>query len=209
MADPDISENTEIVGTAVNLPPLIQTFVLHFGEMGSRWGINRTVGQIYALLFLSSEPLNAEDIVERLGVSRSNVSMGLKELQSWNLVRLQHKPGDRRDYFSTPDDIWQIVRTLVEERKKREIDPTLTLLREVLMQEPASSEERHAQTRMREMHDLFELLTDWYAEMQRLETERLVQLLKLGTKVQKILDVKDRLFPTSGAKNRRSSGKDK
>lgn len=193
----------------MNLPPLIQTFVLHFGEMGSRWGINRTVGQIYALLFLSSEPLNAEDIVERLGVSRSNVSMGLKELQSWNLVRLQHMPGDRRDYFSTPDDIWQIVRTLVEERKKREIDPTLTLLREVLMQEPASTEERHAQARMREMHDLFELLTDWYADMQRLETERLVQLLKLGTKVQKILDVKDRLFLTSGSKNRRSSGKDK
>ncbi|KFG67653.1 GbsR/MarR family transcriptional regulator [Microvirga sp. BSC39] len=193
----------------MNLPPLIQTFVLHFGEMGSRWGINRTVGQIYALLYLSREPLNAEDIVERLGVSRSNVSMGLKELQSWNLVRLQHKPGDRRDYFSTPDDIWQIVRTLVEERKKREIDPTLTLLREVLMQESTNSEERHAQVRMREMHDLFELLTDWYADMQHLETERLVQLLKLGTKVQKILDVKDRLFPTSGAKNRRSSGKDK
>ncbi len=101
----------------MNLPPLIQTFVLHFGEMGSRWGINRTVGQIYALLFLSNEPLNAEDIVERLGVSRSNVSMGLKELQSWILVRLQHKPGERRDDFSTPDDIWQIVRTLVEVRK--------------------------------------------------------------------------------------------
>ena len=193
----------------MNLPPLIQTFVLHFGEMGSRWGINRTVGQIYALLFLSNEPLNAEDIVERLGVSRSNVSMGLKELQSCNLVRLQHMPGDRRDYFSTPDDIWQIVRTLVDERKKREIDPTLTLLREVLMQGPASAEERHAQTRMREMHDLFELLTDWYADMQRLETERLVQLLKLGTKVQKILDVKDRLFSTPGPKNRRGSGKDK
>ena len=77
----------------MNLPPLVQTFVLHFGEMGSRWGINRTVGQIYALLYLSKEPLNAEDIVERLGVSRSNVSIGLKELQSWNLVRLQHKPG--------------------------------------------------------------------------------------------------------------------
>jgi DNA-binding transcriptional regulator GbsR (MarR family) len=207
--DPDISVNSETSGQVVILPPLIQTFVLHFGEMGSRWGINRTVGQIYALLFLSSEPLNAEDIVERLGVSRSNVSMGLKELQSWNLVRLQHMPGDRRDYFSTPDDIWQIVRTLVEERKKREIDPTLTLLREVLMQEPASAEERHAQARMKEMHDLFELLTDWYADMQRLETERLVQLLKLGTKVQKILDVKDRLFLTSGSKSRRGSGKDK
>jgi DNA-binding transcriptional regulator GbsR (MarR family) len=184
--------------------------VLHFGEMGSRWGINRTVGQIYALLYLSKEPLNAEDIVERLGVSRSNVSMGLKELQAWNLVRLQHKPGDRRDYFGTPDDIWQIVRTLVEERKKREIDPTMTLLREVLMQEPASAEERHAQERMREMHDLFELLTGWYADVQRLDTERLVQLLTLGSKVQKILEMKDRLFVVPGSKkSRREDPKDK
>ena len=194
----------------MNLPPLVQTFVLHFGEMGSRWGINRTVGQIYALLYVSKEPLNAEDIVERLGVSRSNVSMGLKELQSWNLVRLQHRPGDRRDYFSTPDDIWQIVRTLVEERKKREIDPTMTLLREVLMQEPASAEERHAQERMREMHDLFELLTGWYEDVQRLDTERLVQLLTLGSKVQRILEMKDRLFVVPGSKrNRRADAKDK
>jgi DNA-binding transcriptional regulator GbsR (MarR family) len=194
----------------MNLSPLVQTFVLHFGEMGSRWGINRTVGQIYALLYLSKEPLNAEDIVERLGVSRSNVSIGLKELQSWNLVRLQHKPGDRRDYFATPDDIWQIVRTLVEERKKREIDPTMTLLREVLMQEPASVEERHAQERMREMHDLFELLTGWYADVQRLDTERLVQLLTLGSKVQKILEMKDRLFVVPGSKkSRREDAKDK
>jgi DNA-binding transcriptional regulator GbsR (MarR family) len=194
----------------MNLPPLVQTFVLHFGEMGSRWGINRTVGQIYALLFISEEPLNADDIVERLGVSRSNVSMGLKELQAWNLVRHQHVPGDRRDYFSTPDDIWQIVRTLVEERKKREIDPTMTLLREVLMQEPASAEERHAQERMREMHDLFELLTGWYADVQRLDTERLVQLLTLGSKVQKILEMKDRLFVVPGSKkSRREDAKDK
>jgi len=193
----------------VNLPALTQAFVLHFGEMGSRWGINRTVGQIYALLFISSEPLNAEDIVERLGVSRSNVSMGLKELQAWNLVRLQHKPGDRRDYFSTPDDIWQIVRTLVEERKKREIDPTLSLLREVLMQEPASPEERHAQARMREMHDLFELLTGWYEDVRHVDTERLVQLLTLGAKVQKVLDVKARLFVVPGSKGRRGGGKDK
>ena len=184
----------------MNLPPVVQTFVLHFGEMGSRWGINRTVGQIYALLYVSAEPLNADDIVERLGISRSNVSMGLKELQSWNLVRLQHKPADRRDYFSTPDDIWQIVRTLAEERKKREVDPTMTLLREVLMQKPASPEEAHAQDRMREMHDLFELLTGWYADMRRLETERLVQLLSLGSKVQKILEMKDRLMVLPGGR---------
>ena len=177
----------------MRLPPLVQTFVLHFGEMGSRWGINRTVGQIYALLFVSARALNADEIVERLGLSRSNVSMGLKELQAWNLVRLQHVPGDRRDYFSTPDDIWQIVRTLVEERKKREVDPTLTMLREVLMQEPRDDAERHAQARLREMHDLFELFAGWYGDVRRLDTERLVQLLSLGAKVQKVLELKDRL----------------
>ncbi|MET3409082.1 DNA-binding transcriptional regulator GbsR, MarR family [Methylobacterium sp. UNC300MFChir4.1] len=192
----------------MQLPPLVQTFVLHFGEMGSRWGINRTVGQIYALLFVAERPLNADEIVERLGVSRSNVSMGLKELQAWNLVRLQHRPGDRRDYFTTPEDIWQIVRTLVEERKKREVDPTLTLLRELLMQEPATEEERHAQARLREMHDLFELFAGWYADVRRLDTERLVQLLTLGSKVQKVLEMKDRLTRLPGRIGGRSAKPD-
>ncbi|SDA09655.1 DNA-binding transcriptional regulator GbsR, MarR family [Methylobacterium sp. UNC378MF] len=189
----------------MQLPPLVQTFVLHFGEMGSRWGINRTVGQIYALLFVAERPLNADEIVERLGVSRSNVSMGLKELQAWNLVRLQHRPGDRRDYFTTPEDIWQIVRTLVEERKKREVDPTLTLLRELLMQEAGTEEERHAQARLREMHDLFELFAGWYADVRRLDTERLVQLLTLGSKVQKVLEMKDRLTRLPGRIGGRSA----
>ncbi len=179
--------------------------MLHFGEMGSRWGISRTVGQIYALLFVAERPLNAEDIVERLGFSRSNVSMGLKELQSWNLVRLRHQPGDRRDYFATPEDVWAIVRTLVEERKKREVDPTLSMLRELLMQETASADDRHAQGRMREMHDLIELLTGWYADVQRLETERLVQLLSLGAKVQKILEMKDRLLVLPGRRGRNNA----
>ncbi|QCK86453.1 GbsR/MarR family transcriptional regulator [Phreatobacter aquaticus] len=186
----------------MNLPPLIQAFVLHFGEMGSRWGINRTVGQIYAVLFAADRPLCADDLVERLGVSRSNVSMGLKELQAWNLVRLKHVPGDRRDFFSTPDDVWAIVRTLVAERKKREIDPTLTVLRELLMQAPASDEEQHAQGRMKDMHELIELLTGWYAEIEKLETERLVQLLTLGSKVVKVLEMKDRLFSLPGGKTK-------
>ena len=177
----------------MNLPPLVQTAVLHFGEMGSRWGINRTVGQIYALLFLAAEPLHAEAIATSLGFSRSNVSMGLKELQAWNLVRLKHLPNDRRDYFTTPDDVWTILRTLVEERKKREVDPTLSMLREALMQDPASPEERHAQARLREMHALIELLTGWYGDVRALETDRLVQLLTLGAKVQKVLEMKDRL----------------
>ncbi|MQP67735.1 ArsR family transcriptional regulator [Niveispirillum sp. SYP-B3756] len=192
----------------MNLPPVIQAFVLHFGEMGSRWGINRTVGQIYALLYVSPEPLCADDMVDRLGMSRSNVSMGLKELQSWNLVRLMHKPDDRKDYFTTLGDIWQIVRTLVEERKKREVDPTLSVLRELLMQNPAMADEQHAQDKMREMYEMIEMLCGWYDDVRRLETERLMQLLSLGAKVQKILEVKDRLFALPGGRSKEPAGKE-
>jgi DNA-binding transcriptional regulator GbsR (MarR family) len=161
--------------------------------MGSRWGINRTVGQIYALLYVSPTPLCAEDIVEAVGVSRSNVSMSLRELQAWNLVLLKHKPDDRRDFFTTPDDVWQILRTLAEERKKREVDPTLSVLREILMQQPASEEERYAQARMSEMHGLIEQLTNWYDDVRQLETERLATLLSLGAKVTRLLEAKDRV----------------
>lgn len=177
----------------MQLPELNQRFVLHFGEMGSRWGINRTVGQIYALLYVSPDPLNAEQIVEALGVSRSNVSMGLKELQAWNLAIPKHIPDDRRDHFTTPDDVWQILRTLAEERKKREVDPTLSVLRELLMQTPGSEEERHAQERMAEMHALIEQLTTWYDDVKRLETERLAALLALGARVTRLLEAKDRV----------------
>ena len=177
----------------MNLPPLTQSFVLHFGEMGSRWGISRTVGQIYALLFLAEDPLNADDITEKLGFSRSNVSMGLKELSSWRLVKLQHKPGDRREYFSTPEDIWEIVRILAEERRKREIDPTLSMLRQALVETPATPGERHAQDRMAEMHGLIEDLVAWYDDVKHLDSDRLAMLLSLGSKVTRLLDAKDRL----------------
>jgi len=189
----EISEITVATEIAMNLPPLVQSFVLHFGEMGSRWGINRTVGQIYALLYVSPQPLCAEEIVDALGISRSNVSMSLRELQAWNLVLLKHRPDDRRDFFTTPDDVWQILRTLAEERKKREVDPTLTVLREILMQHPASDDERYAQGRMSEMHGLIEQLTNWYDEVRLLETDRLATLLSLGAKVTKLLEAKDRV----------------
>ena len=175
------------------LPPLTQAFVLHFGEMGSRWGFNRTVGQIYALLFLAPEPLNADQIVDQLGFSRSNVSMGLKELQGWNLVRLVHKPQDRRDHFATPSDIWTILRTLVEERKKREVDPTLSVLRELVMQTPAAPAEQHAQARMSDMLALIETLTRWYDDVKRMDDKRLIKLLSLGAKVQRVLEFKDKI----------------
>ena len=186
----------------MQLSPVIQTFVLHFGEMGGRWGINRTVGQIYALLFLSDHPLNAEEITDLLGVSRSNVSMGIKELEAWRLVRKRHLANDRRDYYEAPDDIWQIVRTLAEERRKREIDPTLSLLRDVLMETPGTPEERHAQDKMREMHDLIELLVGWADDVQKLDNNSLRQLLALGAGVSKFLDFKGKISVFVGGKRR-------
>ncbi len=175
------------------LAPLIQSFVLHFGEMGGRWGVNRTVGQIYALLFVSDRPLNAEEIAEALVMSRSNVSMGLKELDAWRLVRKRHLPGDRREFFEAPDDIWQIVRTLAEERRRREVDPTLTLLRDILLDEAVTPEERHAQKKMREMHDMIELLTGWADDVQKLDNGSLTRLLALGAGVSRILDLKNKV----------------
>ena len=169
------------------LSPQTERFVLHFGEMGSRWGVNRTVGQIYALLFLAPQPMHADDIAEALGFSRSNVSMGLKELQSWRLVKLVHQVGDRRDYFETPKDVWEIFRTLMEEKRKREIDPTMTLLRDTLLAPPADASEAYAQHRMREMLELIELSTAWFDEVHDLPPETLQRLMKLGTQVQKVL----------------------
>jgi len=182
----------------MNLPPLTQRFVMHFGEMGSRWGINRTVGQIYAFLYVSPQPRNADEIGEALGFSRSNVSMGLKELQSWNLVRLNHQPGDRREYFQAPDDVWAIFRTLASERRKREIDPTLTMLRDALMEQPGVPEDVHAQARMQQMHSFIELMTDWLDDVQKMDSETLASLMKMGSRVQKLLEVKDRMKQVLG-----------
>ena len=170
------------------LSPLVRSFVGHFGEMGSRWGINRTVGQIYALIFVSPKPLNADEIAEALEFSRSNVSMGLKELQAWRLVNLRHLSGDRREYFDAPTDAWEIFRTLAEERRRREIEPTLSMLRNALLEQPTSEEDRIAQHRMKGMHDLIELMTTWFDDVQRLDARTLAQLMKMGAKVQRLLE---------------------
>ena len=177
----------------MNIPPLTQKFVMHFGEMGSRWGVNRTVGQIYALLFVAAKPLNADEVGEALAFSRSNVSMGLKELQSWGLVKLIHQPNDRREYFQAPEDVWAIFRTLAAERRKREIDPTLSMLRDALMEKPSVAEDIHAQARMRQMHEFIERMTDWLDDVQKMDSETLVSLMKMGSKVQKLLEMKDRV----------------
>lgn len=170
------------------LSPLVRSFVSHFGEMGSRWGINRTVGQIYALIYASPRPLNADEIGQSLEFSRSNVSMGLKELQSWRLVSLRHVSGDRREYFDAPTDAWEIFRTLAEERRRREIEPTLSMLRNALLESPSSEEDRIAQERMKSMHDLIELMTTWFDDVQRMDQKTLAQLMKMGSKVQRLLE---------------------
>jgi DNA-binding transcriptional regulator GbsR (MarR family) len=176
-----------------HLPPLNREFVAHFGEMGSRWGINRTVGQIYALLFISPNALNADEIAETLEFSRSNVSMGLKELQAWRLVRLRHQPGDRREYFEAPADVWEIFRVLAEERRRREVEPTLSMLRTALLETPKTDAERHAQARMREMHDLIDRLMTWFDDVQKLAPETAMQLMGMGSTVTRVLELKDRL----------------
>ena len=176
-----------------HLPPLSRQFVAHFGEMGSRWGINRTVGQIYALLFISQRALNADEIAENLEFSRSNVSMGLKELQSWRLVRMKHQPGDRREYFEAPADVWEIFRVLAEERRRREIEPTLSMLRMALLEQPASEAERHAQERMRQMYELIDRLMTWFDDVQKLAPETAMQLMGMGSAVTKVLELKDRV----------------
>jgi DNA-binding transcriptional regulator GbsR (MarR family) len=182
------------------LSPLVRSFVGHFGEMGSRWGINRTVGQIYALIFVSPTALNADEIAEQLEFSRSNVSMGLKELQAWRLVQLRHHPGDRREYFDAPTEAWEIFRTLAEERRRREIEPTLSMLRNALLEAPTNEADRVALDRMRGMHDLIELMTTWFDDVQRMDQQTLSKLMKMGSKVQRLLEFTDKVKVVTGGR---------
>lgn len=178
----------------MQMTPMVQSFVMHFGEMGSRWGVNRTVGQLFALLVVSDHPLNAEDIGAALSISRGNVSMGLKELQSWRLVKPVHTPGERKEYYRADGDIWDMATKVVEERRKREIDPTLSILRDLLMDIPGNESEEFAQSKMRELHDLLEATTSWTHELQKLSPDSLMTLMKLGSGVGKVLDMKGKIF---------------
>lgn len=170
------------------MSPYVQRFVMHVGEMGSRWGLNRTLGQMCGLLYVAPEPLNADEIAETLNISRSNVSMGLKELKAWRLVQPASVPGDRREYWTTPKDVWEVFRVLAEERRRREIDPTLSMLRDTLLAEPVSDEDRYAQERLREMHDLIEMIDNWVDEMNSLPPKSLLRLLKFGRKITGLFD---------------------
>jgi DNA-binding transcriptional regulator GbsR (MarR family) len=172
----------------MKLTPAMEKFILHWGEMGSTWGINRTVAQIYALLYLSPEPLTAEEISETLAVARSTVSTGLHELQGWGIVRVTHVLGDRRDHFETMSDVWEMFRAILAERKRREIDPTLTMLRESVTEFAGESGGNvYAQARLQEMLEFFEVTTRVYAQVEQMPTDSLVKIARLGDRFGQVL----------------------
>ncbi|MCA0899463.1 GbsR/MarR family transcriptional regulator [Microbulbifer agarilyticus] len=178
-----------------------QAFVLHFGEMGSRWGFNRTVGQMFALMTIHNEPVNADQLAEALKISRGNVSMGLKELQAWRLIELHHQPGDRKDYFTAAGSIWDLARTVFEERRKRELDPTLTLLRQLLLTEPRDEQESVAQEKIQEVYSLLEMLDQFANTLSKLDEKDLLKLMKLGSGLNKLLDLKSKASGSGAKKN--------
>src|ERR1043165_3956983 len=162
-------------------------FVLHWGEMGWRWGVNRTVSQIHALLFLVGRPMHAEEIADILQVARSNVSNSLRELQNWNLVRVVHLQGDRRDHFSTAADPWELMRIIVRERTAREFDPTVQVLRECVADATLAKHDPSAHKRVEDTLALMETLSAWTEEMLALDTKTLSRVAKLGARVQNLL----------------------
>ena len=173
-----------------SLSPVQQKFILHWGEMGTRWGINRTVAQIHALLFVSPKPLNAEDIVQVLGVARSNVSNSLKELQGWGIVKRVHVMGDSRDHFESMKDVWEMFRVVLDERKKREIDPTERLLRECIAEAEKDKEtDEYTEKKLRELAEFFDTTTAWYGQIRQWPTGALTKFVKAGDKIRKLLGI--------------------
>lgn len=162
----------------------VEAFILHWGEMGTNWGVNRSVAQIHALLYLSDRPLNAEEISDTLRLARSNVSTAMKELQSYGIVRRQHVAGDRRDHFVAETDLWELLMRISAERKRREIDPTIELLARLKEQiEQRKDVPAHVRERIGRMHEFISTLTNWYEQVRRLPKPTLVTLMKLGARV--------------------------
>ncbi|MCX7207763.1 MAG: MarR family transcriptional regulator [Proteobacteria bacterium] len=168
----------------MKLSPTMEKYIVHWGEMGTKWGVNRSVAQIHALLFLVNKPLNAEEIVETLGVARSNASNSLKELQSWGLIKVQQEMGDRRDHFVALQDVWEIFRVITEERKKRELNPTLTVLRQCAIEAETDTEiEAATRVKMDQVLEFLEVLLHGYDDFKNLPPSVLLKLLKMGGKI--------------------------
>ena len=174
------------------LSPVQQNFILHWGEMGTRWGINRTVAQIHALLFISQKPLTADDLVQVLGVARSNVSNSLKELQGWGIVKRVHVMGDARDHFESLKDVWEMFRVVMDERKKREFDPTERLLRECIAEAEAEKDKEtdaYTEQKLRELAEFFDTTTAWYSQIRQWPTGALTKFVKASDKIRKLLSI--------------------
>ena len=174
--------------TAQGLTPIAQKFILHWGEMGTKWGINRTVAQVHALLFLAPKPIPADEIADTLVVARSNVSTSLRELQGWGIVRVVHVLGDRRDHFETFKDVWEIFRTVSEERKRREIDPTLRVLGECVQELKANSQgDAYTRERLETMLAFLTTMSGLFEEVLRMPSGALKGVGKLRGKVVTLL----------------------
>ncbi|HEY4367988.1 MAG TPA: MarR family transcriptional regulator [Steroidobacteraceae bacterium] len=174
--------------TPLKMTPTIQRCVLHWGEMAGRWGISRSVAQIHAVLFLSPEPLIADDIAGLLGIARSNVSVSLKELQTWDLVSITHVLGDRRDYFQARKDIWDVLTTIMDQRKRREIDPTLQLLRDCAVDAKRDHETpEQIKERLATMLEFLEEMTGWYDQVRNMPRPTLLKLMRMGNRVAKVV----------------------
>jgi DNA-binding transcriptional regulator GbsR (MarR family) len=170
------------------LNPIEQRFILHWGEMGTRWGINRTVAQVHALLFLSPRPLHAEEIANTLAVARSNVSTSLRELQGWGIVRIVHILGDRRDHFESLKDVWEMFRTVAEQRKRREIDPILQILRECVGElEKAGTEAEYTRQRLEDMLQFLTTTTGLFEEVIQMPTGALKGVTRMRGKLKSIM----------------------
>jgi DNA-binding transcriptional regulator GbsR (MarR family) len=168
----------------MKMTPTIQRCVLHWGEMAGRWGISRSVAQIHAVLFLSPDPLIADDIAGLLGIARSNVSVSLKELQTWDLVSITHVLGDRRDYFQARKDIWDVLTTIMDQRKRREIDPTLQLLRDCAADSKRDTETpEQIKERLATMLEFLEEMSGWYDQIRGMPRPTLLKLMRMGTRV--------------------------
>ena len=172
----------------MQLTPAVEKYVLHWGEMGTRWGTNRTVAQIQALLYLSPEPMRADEICELLSVARSHVSTSIRELQSYGLVRMIHVLGDRRDYFESIHDVWELFRVIIEQRKQRELNPTLSMLRSCAAEvETESDTDPVTRERIRNMLEFVESTSDWYEQIRDIPTSTLTKLMKLGKGITRLV----------------------
>ena len=168
--------------------PDAKVFILHWGEMGTQWGVNRSVSQIHALLYLSDRPLAADEIVDQLRLARSNVSTGLKELQGYGIVRRVHVEGDRRDHFVAETDLWEMLTRIAAERKRREIDPTIAFLAELSAKlKHDETAPPHVRERITRMHEFISTLGTWYEQVRVLPKPTLVTLMKLGGKVARFI----------------------